>query len=116
MSVKTLTPVKGEVNKITPFSFEAATAVADGFEFQIPRVATEEYLVIMVQNAGNANATIALKAPEKGSYAAASSDESISLPAGAYAQIRIESARYADTTGIVKLVGSSADVKVAVLC
>ena len=115
MSVKVLTPVKGDVNKITVFALEAADVATDGFEFQIPRVATEEYLVLVVHNAGTGAAKVALKAPEKGSYAAASSDEEIELAAGAYAQIRIESARYADTKGMVRVVGATTSVKMAVL-
>lgn len=114
MAVKTLTPVKGELNKVTPFAFETVTATADGFEFQMPD-RTEEYVVIVVQNGGTAAANVTLKAPEKGSYAAADADEVYSLAAGAIAQIRIESARYASNVGIVKLVGATADIKAAVI-
>lgn len=115
MAVKVLAPVKGEVNKITPFALEAPTTAGDGFEFQIPRAITEEYLVIVAYNGGNSAANLALKKPENGSYAAASDDEAVMLEAGKYAQIRIESARYADNHGMVRLVGATADVKVAVL-
>ena len=114
MAAKVLTPKKGELNKITPFAFETATTVADGFEFQMPDV-TEEYVVIAVQNAGASAVNVTLKMPENGSYAASDSDEVLKLEAGAFAQIRIESARFASNSGKVKLVGASADVKVAVL-
>ena len=114
MAIKTLTPAKGEINKISPFSFEAATAVADGYEFVMPNC-TEEYIVIVAHNGGNAAANLTLKMPESGSYAAATSDEVYQMKAGEFAQIRIESARYADNKGTVKLVGATADVKVAVL-
>ena len=114
MAVKGLTPNKGELNKITTFAFETPTTVSDGFEFQMPD-ATEEYVVIIVHNAGASAANITLKMPENGSYAASDSDEVLKLEAGTFAQIRIESARFASNTGKVKLVGASADVKVAVL-
>ena len=114
MAVKVLTPIKGEVNKVTGFAFETQTSTADGFEFVMPRT-TEEYVVIVAQNSGNAVANLTLKKPENGSYAAADSDEVFQMVAGGFAQIRIESARYADNAGKVKLVGATADVKVAVL-
>lgn len=114
MAVFKMTPVKGDVNKITKFAFEAATTPADGMEFQLPRV-TEEYLVILVHNEGSGAGTIAVKAPENGSYAATSTDEELSLAAGEFAQIRVESARFANNNGTIKLVPSAATVKVAVL-
>ena len=49
MAVKVLTPIKGEVNKITVFAFEAQTSTADGFEFVMPRT-TEDYVVIVAHN------------------------------------------------------------------
>ena len=114
MAVFNMTPAKGEVNKITKFAFEAATTPADGMEFKLPRV-TEEYLVILVQNTGSGVGTVTLKAPTTGSYAATSSDEELSLAAGEYAQIRVESARFANNDGTIKLVPSAATVKAAVL-
>lgn len=114
MAVKEMTPVKGNVNEITKFAFETATKAADGFVFKRPRV-TDEYLVIVVTNTDTAAQTIALKAPTNGSYAAASSDETLSLEAGEYAVIRIESARYANNDGTVTLVPSNVAVKAAVL-
>ena len=114
MAVKTITPVKGEVNKITKYAPVAAESTADGFEFKLPRM-TDEYIVIMVQNSGSGAATIALKAPTNGSYAAASSDETLELAANEFAFIRFESARYANYDGTVKLVPNNAAVKLAVL-
>ena len=114
MATKVLTPSKGEVNQITAFTPEVAQSAADGLEFVMPKV-TEEYVVVVVHNTGSSAADVTLKKPESGSYAAAGSDESISLEAGAYAQIRIESARFADNKGKVKLGVTSTSVKVAVL-
>lgn len=114
MAVFELTPVKGDVNKITKFAFEAATAASDGVVVTLPKV-TEEYLVILVQNTGTGAGTIKLKAPTTGSYAATSSDEELSLAAGEFAQIRIESARFANHDGTINLVPSATTVKVAVL-
>lgn len=114
MALVEMTPVKGEVNKITKFTFEAATTPADGMAFKLPK-ATEEYLVILVQNTGSGEGTITLKAPENGSYAATSDDEVLSMAAGEFAQIRVESARFANNDGTIKLVPSAATVKVAVL-
>ena len=115
MAVKVLTPVKGEVNKITPFALEAPATASEGFEFQIPRAITEEYLVIVAYNGGGSAANLTLKKPENGSYAAASDDEVVSLEAGKYAQIRIESARFADNKGMGRGAGATDDVKGAVL-
>jgi hypothetical protein len=114
MAKKLLTPAKGPVNEVAKFTFVAADAVGDGFEFVMPKI-TEEYVVIVVQNSGNGEATVTLKKPENGSYAAAGSDTELALAAGEFAQIRIESARYAENTGKVTIVGSDAGIKVAVL-
>lgn len=114
MAVKEMTPVKGNVNEITKFSFEAATVANDGLVFKLPKV-TEEYLVVIATNTGSAAYDVALKAPEKGFYAAATSDKVLNLSAGEYAVIRIESARYANTDGTVKIVPGNVAVKAAVL-
>ena len=114
MAVAEITPVKGNVNEITKFAFVAATKAADGLTFKLPRC-TDEYVIIVVTNTDSAEQTLALKAPTNGSYAAASSDEVVALAAGEYASIRIESARYANTDGTVKLVPSNVAVKAAVL-
>lgn len=112
MAVTVLTPVKGAFNEITKYAFTAATTPADGFEFTMPKI-TEEYISIQVN--AKAAGSIAVKAPENGNYAAASSDLVLDLAQGEFAVIRIESARYADNKGKVKLVPSVAGVEVAVL-
>ena len=114
MAVKELTPVKGPVNQITAFTPEAATVTSDGFEFIMPKT-TEEYVVIVAYNGGSAAGKLTLKAPENGSYAAATSDVELSIANGGFAQARIESARYADNKGKVKLIPATTDIKVAVL-
>lgn len=114
MAVKEMTPVKGSVNEITKFAFEAATTASDGMSFKLPKV-TEEYLVVIVTNTGSSAYDITLKAPTKGSYAAASSDKVMELGAGECAVIRIESARYANNDGTVILVPENVAVKAAVL-
>ena len=114
MAVKEVTPVKGEVNQITKFAFTAATTTSDGFVFKMPKM-TEEYVVIVVQNSGSSAAKLTLKKPETGSYAASGSDEELQLAGGEFAQVRIESARFANNDGTVTLTGSTADIKIAVL-
>lgn len=108
------TPVKGEFNEITEFAFEAATVATDGIEFTMPKI-TEEYVTILVHNTGSAAYDIAVKAPTKGSYAAASSDLVHELAAGEFAVIRIESARYANNDGTVLLVPENVAVEAVVL-
>ena len=114
MAEVTMTPVKGNVNEITKFAFEAATTAKDGLVVKLPRI-TEEYVVIVVTNTGSGAQTVSLKAPTNGSYAAASADVTVSLGAGEFAQIRIESARYANNDGTVRLVPSDVAVKAALL-
>lgn len=114
MAVTVLTPEKGELNKLSVFTPKAATAAADGFEFTMPKM-TEEYVVIVAQNAGTTEGKLTLKKPVAGSYAASSSDTEFSIPAGGFVQIRIESARFADNKGKVKLVPATTDIKTAVL-
>lgn len=115
MAVKVMTPVKGEVNKITGFAFEAATTAKDGLQVQLPR-ASDEYVVVLVQNTDAANAhDFTVKAPANGSYAASDSDETHNLAAGAFAIFRFESARWADKDGTMLFVPANAAVKAAVL-
>ena len=114
MAEVTMTPVKGNVNEITKFAFEAATTAEDGLVVKLPRI-TEEYVVIVVTNTDAGAQTVSLKAPINGSYAAASADVTVSLEAGEFAQIRIESARYANNDGTVRLVPSDVAVKAALL-
>ena len=115
MAVVTGTPVKGELNKITEFAFEAATTASDGVKYVLPKV-TEEYVKVLVTNTDTTTAyDITLKKPTKGSYAAASADEVHELAAGEFAFINIESARFANTDGTILLVPENAKVKVAVI-
>lgn len=114
MAVKELTPVKTPVNVITKFTPEAATTASDGMVFKLPKV-TEEYLVVVLQNTGTSPYDVTLKAPTKGSYAAATSDVKVNLAANELALLRIESARYANTDGTVKIVPANAAVKASVL-
>ena len=60
MAVLEMTPVKGELNKVTPFDFETATAAADGFVFKLPRM-TDEYVIVLVQNTGTGAGTFTVK-------------------------------------------------------
>lgn len=115
MAEKLLTPVKTPVNEITKFAPEAATSADDGMVFELPKV-TEEYLVVVLQNTNASTAyDVTLKAPTKGSYAAASSDVKVNLAGGELALLRIESARYANTDGTVKIVPGNVAVKASVL-
>lgn len=113
MDAKVMTPVKGNVNEITPFAFEAAENAEKGMGFKLP--SADEALVVLVQNTDAGEQTITLKAPTNGSYAAATSDEVLALQAGGFAVIRIESARFANNDGTVVLVPSALTVKAAVL-
>lgn len=112
MAVTVLTPVKGDFNAITEYAFTTATTPADGFEFTMPKT-TEEYVSIQVN--ATAAGDIAVKAPNNGGYAAADADLEHTLAKDEFAVIRIESARYADNKGKVKLVPSDAGITVAVL-
>ncbi|MGN0693736.1 MAG: hypothetical protein ACI4LK_02355 [Lentihominibacter sp.] len=115
MAVKELTPVKGVLNKLTEFAFEAATAVSDGCEFLLPKT-TDEYVVVIAHNTSTSaayNATV--KKPVDGSYYAAASDETKEIAAGKFAIFRLESAKWASNKGKIKLVPGNEAVKFAVL-
>lgn len=114
MAVKVMTPVKGVLNKITPFVPEAATTAGDGFQFKLPR-ATDEYVVLIVHNTGASAYDFTVKKPTKGSYYAAASDETHKLAAGELAIFRFESARFANNDGTVNCVPENVAVKAAVL-
>lgn len=114
MAAKEMTPVKGVLNKVTTFAFEAATNAADGLQFKLPKM-SDEYVVVLVQNTGTSAYDITVKAPTKGSYAAASGDETHNLAAGEFAIFRFESARWANNDGTLLLVPGNAAVKAAVL-
>lgn len=114
MAVTNMTPVKGNLNKITPFAFETASAPADGFQFKLPR-ATDEYVVVLVQNTGSGAGNFTVKKPTKGSYFASASDETHSLAAGEFAIFRFESAKWANNDGTITCVPGAATVKAVVL-
>lgn len=113
MAEKNMTPIKTPYNEITKVSLEAATTASDGMRCKLP--SSDEYVVILVENTGNAEATIKVAAPTNGSYAAATSDLSLSLAAGDKAVIRIESARYANNLGEILLIPSATTVKACVI-
>jgi hypothetical protein len=113
MAKKTMTPVKAGYNAITKVAYETATAANDGFELKLK--STDELTVILVTNSDTAAKTITVKAPTKGSYAAASSDLTLSLAAGDTAVIRLESAKYANNDGTVLLIPEATTVKAVVV-
>lgn len=114
MAVMEMTPVKGVLNKVTKFAFEAASAPADGFRFKLPRM-TDEYVIVLVQNAGTGAGTFTVKKPTKGSYFASASDEVHELAAGEFGIFRFESAKWANNDGTIHCVPSAATVKAVVL-
>lgn len=114
MAVKNMTPVKGNLNKITEFSFEAATVASDGLSFVLPKM-SDEYVIVLLQNTDAAPHNVSIKAPVNGSYFAADADETHQLPAGGYAIFRFESARWANRDGSITIVPENAAVKATVL-
>lgn len=114
MAVTNMTPVKGELNKVTKFAFEAATAAADGFQFKLPRM-SDEYVIVLVQNSGSGAGTFTVKKPTKGSYFASASDEVHELAAGEFGIFRFESAKWANNDGTINCVPSATTVKAVVL-
>lgn len=108
-----ITPVKGEINKLTKIATVAAST--EGMEFKLPRT-SDEYVVVLAQNTDTANAhSFTVKAPTKGSYCASDSDETISLAAGETAIFRFESARFANNDGTVVCLADNAKIAVAVI-
>lgn len=114
MAVTKVAPTEGKVNELTALTFTAATAAADGFSVDTKTVGDEK-LVVVVYNADSASKKITLKKPTNGGYAAASADKALSMGTGTYAFLRIETARFANYDGTVKLVPESTNVKIAVL-
>lgn len=113
MAVKEVKTQKAEFNKATVITTEAVTTIKDGISFKLGE--TDEYTVILIENAGSATANAKVKAPTNGSYAAADTDITAELKAGEKAIVRIESAKYANNDGIVAIITSSTDVKVAIV-
>lgn len=114
MAVTNMTPVKGELNKVTKFAFEAASSASEGFQFKLPRM-TDEYVILLVQNTGSGAGTFTVKKPTKGSYFASASDEVHELAAGEFGIFRFESAKWANNDGTINCVPSAATVKAVVL-
>lgn len=115
MAIKEMTPVKGALNKMTDFSFEAASVASDGMQFALPRM-SDEYVLVLVQNTDTANAhQFTVKKPSNGSYYASASDEVHSLAAGAFAVFRFESAKWANNDGTILCVPETTAVKAVVL-
>ena len=114
MAIKEMTPVKGILNKFTEFAFEVASSTTEGFKFALPRM-SDEYVIVLVQNTGSGAATITVKKPGKGSYAASGSDETHELGAGEFAILRFESAKWCNNDSTITLVPNNVAVKVAVL-
>lgn len=114
MAVKEVESQKAEFNEATVIETVAATVAADGFVFILKE--SDEYTFILIENtSATTSATVNVKAPTNGSYAAADTDISVELAAGKKAIVRFESAKYANTDGTVKIIPSSTDVKVAVV-
>lgn len=113
MAEKEMTPIKAPYNEITKVALEAATTAADGMKCKLP--GPDEYVFIFVENTAESAGTIKVVAPTNGSYAAATSDLSLSLGAGEKAVIRVESARYANNLGEIHLVPSATTVKACVV-
>lgn len=114
MAVKVMTPIKGELNKITPVVLEAAEDIATGFEFTLPRM-SDEYVIVLVHNTASAAHTFTVKKPTNGSYFASASDEVYEVKAGELAIFRFESAKWANNTGTITCVPANVAVKAAVL-
>jgi hypothetical protein len=115
MAVKDMTLVKGELNKMTKYSFEAATTATDGFKFKLPKT-SDEYVIVLVQNTDtSASYKIAVKAPTEPSYYGSSSDEEITLAKGENAIFRFESAKWANRDGTITLIPENVAVKAVVL-
>ena len=109
---------KGEVvkcgyNEIKELTMVAPSAIADGVKFDVPKDAKLEDIVIIAHNTGSAAATVVVKAPTEGGYAATDSDLSVSVAAGAIAVVRVESARYFNRDNSVVVTSSATTTKVA---
>lgn len=114
MAVKEITPVKGELNKITPITMEAANDTTTGMVFTLPRT-TDEYVVVLVHNTASAAQDFTIKKPTNGSYFASASDETHNLAAGEIAIFRFESAKWANNDGTINCVPANVAVKAAVV-
>lgn len=109
MAKKVMTPVKAPYNAGTVVDVEEATSATDGFEVKLP--GADESVFILATNTGESSGTITVKAPTNGSYAATDTDLTVTLAAGKTAVIRVESARFANNDGTIKLIPSATTVK-----
>lgn len=114
MAVKEMTPVKGELNRITTIAMEAANDASTGFVFNLPRM-SDEYVVVLVHNTASAAHNFTIKKPTNGSYFASASDETRNLAAGELAIFRFESAKWANNDGTITCIPANVAVKAAVL-
>lgn len=114
MAVKELTPVKGKLNKVTDFAFEAASKASDGFQVKLPRTA-DQHVIVLVHNSGAEDAKFTVKKPESGSYYAACCDEVHEVSAGGFGIFRFENAKWANRDGTMLFVPENVAVKAAVL-
>lgn len=114
MAFMELTPLMGKMNKITDFSFTAASDAADGFQVKLPR-STGRQVVVLVQNTGKEAATFTVKKPKNESYYAACADEVHSVEAGGFGIFCFENAKWANRDGTMLFVPENEAVKAAVL-
>lgn len=114
MAVKELTPVKGNLNKITDFAFETADTASEGFRVKLPRSA-DQYVIALVQNTGDKDAAFTVKKPVKGSYYAACRDEVHSVSAGGFGIFRFENAKWANRDSTMQFIPENTAVKAVVL-
>lgn len=114
MAVKELIPVKGNLNKLTGFAFEAAENASDGFQVKLPRSA-DQYVIVLVQNTGDKDADFTVKKPVKGSYYAACCDAVHSVSAGGFSIFRFENAKWANRDSTMQFIPENTAVKAAVL-
>ena len=112
MAVKVLTPVKVKYNEIKKVAGESASSASDGFKLTMPDA--DESVFLVAENTHSATAyKVIVKAPTNSGYAATDEDLELELSAGEKAIIRIESARFANTDGTVKVVVGNTAVTVA---
>lgn len=100
--------------------FKAVTMVAvdgtSGIVFDTKGKKNDDIVLIATNANASAAKDVTIKAPTKGSYAAADSDLTLSLAAGGVAIARISTAKYANNDGTIVITGGSADVKVQAIC
>lgn len=114
MAVKEIEGTKCKYNEIKVFEFETATVAEDGFEIIFQ--SNDEENQILVYNSDDTNTyKVTVKVPENGTYAGAREDLELELEKGEYAIIRLESAKYADSSGVITLIPENVAVKATLL-